>query len=95
MFSKEKNEPQKVFVYFNCKVFTNSMHHNISGFNVCLSALFYARDEVFFLLLFDLIRPLESAPTDVFIESPASTLGVCVAFVLTPFVVSCLSLLLL
>ena len=71
------------------------MHHNISGFNVCLSALFYARDEVLLLLLLDLIRPLESAPTVVLIESPASALWVCVALVLTPSMVFCFSLLLL
>ena len=56
---------------------------------------FHARDEVLLLLLLDLIRPLESAPTVVLVESPASALWVCVAIDLTPSVVSCLSLLLL
>ena len=71
------------------------MHHDVSGFNVCLSALFYARDEVLLLLLSDLIRPLESAPTIVLVESPASALWNCLALGFAPAVVSCLSMLLL
>ena len=68
---------------------------NRSDINVYLSALFYARDEVLLLLFLDLIRPLESAPTIILVESPGSALGVCFALGFAPAVVSCLSLLLL